>query len=130
MKAKEFAKIRHHLGKTQEELAQLLGVSSKAIQSFEQGWRNVSVHCERHLLFLLLLRNPPTDICSPCWIAHDCPTEIQRACPGRQFEAGHFCWFLNGTICHGTAQKSWGEKMQLCRQCDVFVSLFPLLQDE
>jgi len=130
MKAREFAKIRRYLGKTQDELAHLLGVSPKAIQSFEQGWRTVSVHCERHLLFLLLLRNPPADGYDPCWIVQDCPAETQRACPGREFEAGHLCWFINGTICHGRAQKSWEEKMQLCRQCEVFVSLFPLLRDQ
>jgi len=129
MKATEFAKIRRHVGKTQDELAQLLGVSPKAIQSFEQGWRNVSVHCERHLFFLLLLRNPPADGHDPCWIARGCPPEIQEKCPAREFEAVHLCWAINGTICHGTVHKSWGEKMNLCRQCDVFVSLFPLLQD-
>lgn len=38
----EFSKIRGALGKTQKKLAQLLCVSVKAIQSFEQGWRDNS----------------------------------------------------------------------------------------
>ena len=37
MKKEEFAKIRQRLGKSQREMAQLLAVSLKAIQSFEQG---------------------------------------------------------------------------------------------
>ena len=40
-------------GKTQNQLARLLGTSFKAIQSFEQGWRNVPAHTERQLLLLL-----------------------------------------------------------------------------
>ena len=40
MKRKQLAEIRRHLGKTQSQMAQILGVSPKAVQSFEQGWRN------------------------------------------------------------------------------------------
>jgi DNA-binding XRE family transcriptional regulator len=38
MNYEEFSRIRHYLDKTQSELAGLLCVSTKAIQSFEQGW--------------------------------------------------------------------------------------------
>ena len=37
MNKKEFSQIRQHLGKTQNQTAQLLGISLKAVQSFEQG---------------------------------------------------------------------------------------------
>ncbi|MFC2013250.1 helix-turn-helix domain-containing protein [Chloroflexota bacterium] len=47
MESKEFSKIRQHLGKSQNQLARLLCVSPKAIQSFEQGWRNVPPNAER-----------------------------------------------------------------------------------
>jgi DNA-binding XRE family transcriptional regulator len=50
---KEFSTARQYLGKTQSQTAQLLGISLKAIQSFEQGWRNIPVHIERQVLFLL-----------------------------------------------------------------------------
>ncbi|MCX5879496.1 MAG: transcriptional regulator, partial [Deltaproteobacteria bacterium] len=53
MRNSEFSRIRGYLGKTQNELAQLLGTSLKAIQSFEQGWRRIPVHAERQVLFLL-----------------------------------------------------------------------------
>ena len=53
MEKKQFSEIRRHLGKTQLQMAQLLGISLKAIQSFEQGWRNIPVHIERQVLFLL-----------------------------------------------------------------------------
>ncbi len=53
MKSKNFKDIRAKLSKTQKELAQLLGVSIKAIHSYEQGWRKIPHHVERQLLFLL-----------------------------------------------------------------------------
>lgn len=37
----EFSIIRRTLGKTQKEVAQLFGISLKAVQSFEQGWRRI-----------------------------------------------------------------------------------------
>jgi DNA-binding XRE family transcriptional regulator len=37
MDKKKFAKIRACLGKTQKQTAQLMGTSTKAIESFEQG---------------------------------------------------------------------------------------------
>lgn len=36
---------------------------------------------------------------------------------------GHLCWFINGTICSGTVQASWKDKMTLCRSCEVFQDL-------
>jgi DNA-binding XRE family transcriptional regulator len=42
MDKKRFAKIRVYLGKTQKQMAQLMGTSAKAIESFEQGWRNIT----------------------------------------------------------------------------------------
>ena len=53
MNKEEFSRVRSHLKKTQLQMAQLLGVSQKGIESFEQGWRNIPVHVERQLLFLL-----------------------------------------------------------------------------
>ena len=38
MDSKEFKKLREKLKKTQKQMAQLLGVSIKAIHSYEQGW--------------------------------------------------------------------------------------------
>ena len=53
MDSKEFKKIRKRLNRTQKEIAPLLGVSQKAIHSYEQGWRNIPPHVERQMLFLL-----------------------------------------------------------------------------
>ena len=128
MEKKEFSKTRRHLGKTQGQMAQLLGVSLKAIQSFEQGWRNIPVHIERQVLFLLASKKSPPKKKSPCWVVRKCPVGIRRNCPAWEFQIGHLCWFINGTICHGQVQVSWSRKMKICRQCEVFRTMLLLLR--
>ena len=127
MEKEEFSTARQYLGKTQSQMAQLLGVSLKAIQSFEQGWRNIPVHTERQVLFLLSLKKTPREKLRPCWVVRKCPMEIRRNCPAWEFHAGHLCWFINGTICQAEVQESWQKKMKICRKCEVFRFMLPLL---
>jgi DNA-binding transcriptional regulator YiaG len=54
---KEFSRIRRQLGKMERQMAQLLAASVKAIQSFEQGWRDVPGHTKGQLLFLMALKS-------------------------------------------------------------------------
>jgi hypothetical protein len=105
-------------------MAQLLGVSLKAIQSFEQGWRNIPVHTERQSLLLLALKRSNVHKNRPCWLVLGCAAEVQKKCPAREFNAGYMCWLINGTICHGKEQVSWQQKMELCRKCNVFQNVF------
>jgi hypothetical protein len=126
MEKEEFSEIRRHLGKTQFQMSQLLGVSLKAIQSFEQGWRNIPVHTERQALFLLVLKNSPHKKNRACWVVQRCPIETKRRCPAWEFQVGHSCWFINGTICHGQIQTSWRRKMEICRKCKVFRAMLSL----
>ena len=130
LKKEEFSTTRRYLGKTQSQMAQLLGVSLKAIQSFEQGWRNIPVHTERQLLFLLTLKRPHRKGRKPCWVIRSCSTKIRRNCPAWEFKAGHLCWFINGTICQGKVQESWQKKMKICRQCEAFRFVLPLPLEE
>ena len=127
MDKKEFSQIRRQLGKTQTEMAQLLGVSRKAIQSFEQGWRNIPVHVERQALFLLTMKRTHDKGKRSCWEVQECPLEIRRNCPAWEFQSGHLCWFINGTICQGEVQETWHDKMKMCRKCKVFRSTLSLL---
>ncbi len=126
MKKKEFAEIRRHLGKTQKQMGDILGVSPKAIQSFEQGWRNVPVHVERQVLLLLALKERASKGDQPCWLTRSCPVETRKDCPAWQFSAGNLCWFVNGTICEGSSKGSWKNKMKTCQHCEVYRSLLPL----
>ena len=126
MDKSEFSRIRQHLGKTQKQLAQLLGGSLKAIQSFEQGWRNIPVHTERQALFLLALRESANKRTRPCWAVRKCPEEIKQNCPAWELKSGYLCWFINGTICHGKVQQDWKTKIKVCRRCEIFRSILRL----
>jgi len=124
----EFSDLRKSLGKTQKQMAQLLGTSLKAVQSFEQGWRKVPAYIERQMLFLLAMKGHSSRDSAPCWVLQNCPDALRRECPAWELQIGHLCWFINGTICRGQAQVNWSEKMKICRRCNVFRSLFPTLQ--
>lgn len=117
MKPEEFARLRKRMKKTQKQMAQLLGVSVKAIHSYEQGWRSIPVHIERQFFFLLAQKNNET---VDCWNQLDCPDERKEKCPAWEFNAGKHCWFINGTICEGENQSDWRKKMAHCRSCKVF----------
>ncbi len=121
----EFSYFRKKMAKTQKEMAQLLGTSLKAVHSYEQGWRNVPPHVERQMFFLFSRLRENIRKMSPCWKVKNCPPERKRECPAWEFRAGKLCWFINGTICEGAAQKGWGEKMKMCRECEVLTPLLP-----
>ncbi len=125
MNNKEFAAIRHRLGKTQKEMARLFSVSLKAIKSFEQGWRNVPVYIERQALLLLSLKEGAEKKRPPCWKVKKCSEKLRRNCPAWEFQAGDMCWFINGTLCTGKPMDSWHEKMSVCRKCEVFNAMAP-----
>ncbi len=117
-----FAAARLKLGKTQKELAELLGVSLKAVQSYEQGWRSIPAHAERQLYFLLVnQRGKHPERRKDCWNIKKC--NRKKECPAWEFQAGHLCWFLSGTKCECAADKSWKEKISICRDCDILQSL-------
>ena len=123
MDREEFFYFRSKLNKTQKELAQLLGTSIKAVHSYEQGWRKVPVHVERQLFFLVSRMRGLNKKQKSCWVVKKCPPKRRKQCPAWEFQAGKFCWFINGTICEGAAQKDWDEKMKICRKCDALTFL-------
>ncbi|MBW1750514.1 MAG: helix-turn-helix domain-containing protein [Deltaproteobacteria bacterium] len=122
MTREEFSLARKKLKKTQKLLAELLGVSLKAVQSYEQGWRTVPLHVERQVYFLLVntRKNKPVKR-KDCWNLKKCA--CKKTCPAWEFQAGHLCWFLNGTQCECTENKNLKNKMEICRKCDILSSL-------
>ncbi len=123
MNSKDFLHARKKLDKTQKQLADLLGISLKAIHSYEQGWRNIPVHVERHLLFLVFRKRGSYKGRNTCWVIKKCPPARKQQCPAWEFRAGKLCWFINGTICEGVFHKDWEEKMKICRSCEVLIDL-------
>lgn len=129
MKNTEFSKIRKLLGKTQKQLAQQLCISIKAIQSYEQGWRNIPTYHEQQMLLLLYFKNAPNKEIKPCWDLTVCPDEWKDNCIVWELKARNLCWVINGTFCQGRTHKSWDEKIEICRKCEVFKPISGVLQD-
>jgi DNA-binding XRE family transcriptional regulator len=119
----EFTRLRQKIGKTQKQMGELLGVSIKAIQSFEQGWRRIPVHVERQLLFLIAAKARISGTSRPCWEIRGCALKNRNSCPAWEFQVGHICWFINGTICQGKSRGKWSQKMAVCKKCPVFPSV-------
>jgi hypothetical protein len=119
----EFKTIRKRLGKTQKQMAELLGVSVKAVHSYEQGWRKVPAHVERQAFFLLARSRHISGKAKACWTIKECPADVKQKCPAWEFRSGTLCWFINGTICEGTPRGGWKEKMKVCRECEVLAGL-------
>ena len=124
MDSKAFSSFRKKLKKTQKEMAQLLGVSLKAIHSYEQGWRSIPGYVERQLLFLVALKALKSKPGKPCWLLKKCPKKRKHQCPAWEFQTGKLCWFITGTACEGETHLNWEEKMTICRSCEVFKSIF------
>jgi DNA-binding XRE family transcriptional regulator len=122
----ELVTIRKRLKKTQKQMAELLGVSIKAVHSYEQGWRMVPAHVERQAFFLLSRSRGTVKNSKACWAVKKCPPDLKEKCPAWEFRSGTLCWFINGTICAGTAHGDWKKKMKVCRECKV---LAPLLSE-
>jgi len=110
------------MGKTQRQLADLLGLSLRAVQSFEQGCRKIPVHVERQMLFLVMLARHAGKPQPACWMIRRCPAHVRKQCPAWELKAGQFCWFINGTLCRGRSQRTWKAKMEICRRCKVFLA--------
>jgi hypothetical protein len=123
VESQEFISNRKKLDKTQTQMAKLLGTSLKAIHSYEQGWRNIPSHIERQLLFLVAQKRGSTGNRKACWTIMGCSPEVKKNCPAWEFKSGKLCWFINGTICKGTDQEDWQEKMKICRSCEVLMSM-------
>jgi DNA-binding XRE family transcriptional regulator len=117
MDVNEFSKARSFLEKTQDELAGLLGISPKAIQSYEQGWRRIPGGIERQMLLLASLKSTSERKMQSCWKTTNCPQGWRENCIVWEYKVPHYCWFLNGTYCQGGIQAGWEQKMMVCRQC-------------
>jgi len=122
MEKEEFKSYRKQLKKTQKQIAEILGISIKAIHSYEQGWRSIPGYIERQLFFLICSKKGD-DKRKACWEIKKCPDHYREQCPAYEFQCDKLCWFINGTICEGKSHHNWHEKFKICRECEVFKQL-------
>ncbi len=116
----ELCSIRHELGKSQSEMAQMLGVSTRAVQSYEQGWREPPPGVRRLALFLLYLSRRQDDRRPvPCWEVAGCAAEARGRCPAHELCDGEHCWLVTGNLYRSAELPSWRAKAACCAQCPV-----------
>jgi DNA-binding XRE family transcriptional regulator len=116
--------IREELGLSQSKLAALVGVSVRAIQSYEQEWRKPSEMVERQLVLLLIAHRNGSELArARCWEQKECLPTVRERCIAYLTRQGHLCWFLTGTICEGQRQKSWTDKQRMCLGCSFMQSM-------
>ena len=113
--------VRRALRKTQAEMAQLLSVSTRAVQSYEQGWRPVPPHVRKTALFLLCVSRRHKGKAVPCWQIRQCSETDRAQCSAYQLGEGEFCWLVTGDTCPGAEAASWEEKSARCGSCPVLV---------
>jgi hypothetical protein len=122
--SEEFSNIRHYLGISQSKLAQLLCVSLKAVQSFEQNWRNIPVYIERQLFLLMSRKQSGRKELKPCWEIKKCDKKCKERCIVWEYKSD-YCWLISGIMHEGKAQKNWGQKIKICQKCSVFREIMP-----
>jgi DNA-binding transcriptional regulator YiaG len=110
-------RIRKKIGMTQTGVAHALGVSLRAIQSYEQGWREVPTNIMVQLLVLTAAHHPSEVERKPCWEITSCPPERQAQCPCRRTD-GSLCWLVSGRMCAGAANSGCHD-IQGCLHCPV-----------
>ncbi|UCH94360.1 MAG: helix-turn-helix transcriptional regulator [Candidatus Aminicenantes bacterium] len=120
MQKEKFLRIRKKLNKTQKEMAVLLGISIKTVESYEQGLRNIPANVERIVYYLLFKLNMEKfKEKEPCWDIKKCPLPTRENCVAWIAKEGFFCWFLTGRVCTREKLLS-GESTKSCFHCSFF----------
>lgn len=123
MTSHEFTTIRKKINKSQTELSALLGLSTKAVRSYEQGCRGIPPYVEGHLYQLLSILKHYKNELKACWVINQCPPARKKQCSVYKLKAGTLCWMVIGSYCGGKEQVNWREKMKTCHTCNVLVSI-------
>lgn len=106
--------IRKKVGMTQSALSKALGVSIRAIQSYEQGWRDVPTHIMVQLLVLAAAYYPKSDR-KACWEIMGCTQDSMEKCPCCRTD-GKLCWLVTG---RQSAPCNNANDISACLKCPV-----------
>ena len=122
----DLKEVRRELGLSQSELADLIGVSRRTVQSCEQGWRSPGPAVEKAAILLLMANRQGADFGRKvCWDAVGCSSAERKNCHVYRSRQGHLCWLLSGNICQGRRLRTWADKKEFCLQCRFFNELLP-----
>ena len=110
--------MRKVLAITQEELGVALGISEKAVQSYEQGWRKTPPRVVKQLLTLVAMNRKDDLQRKPCWEVRSCPPEIAEPCLSNKITQGYYCWAVAAKVC-AMARGDPNASALGCLKCDV-----------
>lgn len=114
----DIRRVRDELSLSQAQLADLVGVSIRTVQSCEQGWRRPGVALEKSLLLLLMaFRNGTEFGAHVCWQTAEREPGVCERCIVRWCSQAHLCWLFSGNMCQGKRLRSWAEKKAVCGEC-------------
>jgi transcriptional regulator with XRE-family HTH domain len=120
MTKEDFKHIRKQLNKTQKEMAVLLSISKKAIESYEQGLRNIPANIERIVYYLFFkLSKGKLGRKRLCWQQKKCSREQRQNCVAWLAKDGYYCWFITGKVCL-VEQENPNSHIDNCFECDFF----------
>jgi transcriptional regulator with XRE-family HTH domain len=120
MQKEDFKKLRKVLGKTQKDMAELLSVSKKTVESYEQGLRNIPPNVQRMIYFLVFKLNiDKVSKKKTCWNSKRCPPKIRENCVAWLAKEGFYCWFITGRVCSVEASNP-SSCCDSCFECDFF----------
>ncbi len=108
-------KIRKKVGMTQAALSKALGVSIRAVQSYEQGWRDVPTHIMVQLLILAAAYHTKKDR-RKCWETMNCSHEAMERCPCYRTD-GMLCWLVTGR--QSAPCRDGANDISACLKCPV-----------
>jgi DNA-binding XRE family transcriptional regulator len=120
--------LRRKIGKSQREMSRLLGISLRAVQSYEQGWRTMPPWVQKLAMLMVFLygQNERPKTARPCWEVLDCARDLRADCDAFQRRVADFCWLVTGHSCHGRELGSWEAKLAECRDCPVMAQWLAL----
>lgn len=120
----DVSRLRLEMGMTQRQFSEALGISLRALHSYEQGWRTVPSSVERLLLLYWIVHRNGWRLNSVhCWELKECDAECRQRCYAHITGQGHLCWLLTGTMCGGERTGSWVAKRERCSRCEVMQTL-------
>lgn len=109
--------IRKAMDMTQVEFAGVLGMSARAVQSYEQGWRQLPRATLLHMFAVLASTRRLNLGEVPCWVLTGCPEPTRRDCRSRILNGGLFCWLVAGNSCGRRSDDPCGPLK--CIDCEV-----------
>ena len=98
--AEAFHRLRETMGWSRAETAAILGLSRKAVESYELGWRKVPARVWKQALTVAAIQRKYPMGTKPCWELTRCHERVSKNCLCRKLTDGRFCWMTVTQCCH------------------------------